>query len=176
MNAFESGVGDAACIRAPYAYTALLRGWKPAADAESCRAELPIALLCDREFSQQHPVLIEKFLTLYLQSVDRITREGDEAHYLQRYQDFYREWAGVSLTPRLLELEARMHSRYHPAEQLQMLQRVSGESALTRSQHRLARFFHDQGKLTDAELDRLTTRDYIADEYLMKAVQNLPGP
>ncbi len=50
MAAFESGVGDFACLWAPYSYNAVDNGWIEVANVDTCGRALPITFIGGKEF------------------------------------------------------------------------------------------------------------------------------
>ncbi len=174
MAAFESGVGDVACIWAPYSYTAEDKGWVKAGDPMDCGAALTIAMVGDEKFCNENPETVAKFLRIYLRGVNMLREEGSSERLVKLYQKFYQEWAGMELTDAMAKKDIDKHPVWTLPEQLELFDASKGESTAARWQRLIAEFFSGQGKLTADELKKVNASGYVTDKYL-KMVGEVPS-
>ncbi len=173
MAAFESGVGDVACLWAPYSYTAEDKGWKVAGDVFSCGAALTIALVGDDKFCSDNPETVAKFIRIYLRGVNMLREEGSSPRLVELYRKFYQEWGGMELTPAMAKKDIDMHPVWTLEEQLKLFDKSQGQSTSEKWQELIAEFFTGQGKLTADELKKVNASGYVTDKYL-KLVGQVP--
>lgn len=178
MAAFESGVGDMACIWAPYSYTAEDKGWKIAGDVASCGAALTITLVGDKKYCDENPEVVAKFLRIFLRGVNMLKKEGSSPEMVKLYRKFYQEWAGMELTPEMAKKDIDMHPVWDLDEQLVLFDKSKGqnpgESESERWQRLIAEFFAGQGKIKPAELKKVNEMGYITDKFLKMVETPIP--
>ena len=171
MAAFEAGVGDMGAIWAPYSYTAEEKGWEIAGDVASCGAALTICLVGDKKFCDENPEIVAKFLKIYMRGVDVLKKEGSSPRLVKLYKQFYQEWAGMELTDKMAKKDIDMHPVWSLDEQLALLDSSKGESTAARWQRLIAEFFAAQGKITPAELKKLTDGGFMINDKFMKMIK-----
>lgn len=171
MAAFESGVGDIACIWAPYSYKAEEKGWKIAGHVKSCGAALTITLIGDKKYSDENPEVVAKFLRVFLRGVNMLKAEGSSPAMVKEYQRFFQEWAGMEYTAE----QAKQDIDYHPVwdleEQLALFDDSKGLSQSAIWQKKIAEFFAAQGKYKPADLKKLEDMKYGCTDKFLKMVK-----
>jgi NitT/TauT family transport system substrate-binding protein/sulfonate transport system substrate-binding protein len=166
MAAFEKGIGDAVVLWAPLMYTGLKKGWKVASDVKKAGGFVPIVLIGEKKYCDEHPEEVAKFLKVFFRGVDLMRAQGTKL--IPEYTKFL-NWAGL----RMAEDEARMDIEMHPIytldEQLGMFDASKGESQVQAWQKDLVTFFTALGKLKPAEGEKLKNGFYITDKFLKMA-------
>ena len=96
VAAFDSGIGDFVCLWAPFTYTAVEKGWKEVANVDSANAAVPIVFIADREFADQNPQVVAKFLRVMFRSINKLKEEGATPENIALFQKMYKElWNGI---------------------------------------------------------------------------------
>jgi ABC-type nitrate/sulfonate/bicarbonate transport system substrate-binding protein len=166
VAAFEKGIGDVACIWAPYSYAADRKGWKEAFNLKMAGVALTITLVGDKEFCDKNPEIVAKFLRVYLRGVNWYRKNGPTPEMVKLYQKFMKDWGGENMS----EAECKMDLEYNPVwtleEQLQFFDASKGESTAARWQRQVAEFFTEQGRFKPAELEKVNKLGYVTDKFL----------
>lgn len=171
MAAFESGVGDVACIWAPYSYTAMDKGWKVAADVDKCGAALTITLIGDKKYCDENPDHVRRFLRVYLRGVEMQKGEGSSPEMVANYRRFYQEWAGMELTEKMAKIDIDMHPVWNLEEQLKIFDDSKGESDAARWQRLIAEFLQTNGRLKAEEMETLKKLNFGASDKWLKLIK-----
>ena len=97
VAAFDSGIGDFACLWAPYTYTAADKGWKQVADVADANAALPIVFVADKEYADKNPEVVAKFLRVMFRSINKLKEEGATPENIKLYQQDVQRfcWNGI---------------------------------------------------------------------------------
>lgn len=126
---------------------------------------VPGALIARREFAQQNPEAVNRFLAVYLRAVSY--QKANKADFMNQLRKFF-EANGVKLKDNHLATE--MERPIFPLdEQLKLLSRASGKSAADTAFETLAGYLKGVGTITDVPAGSA----FITDDYL-KAVDRNP--
>lgn len=174
IAAFESGVGDFACLWAPYSYTANDKGWKLVADINSTGAFLGLVLVGDKEFCDENPEIVEKFLRMYFRGINMLKAEGSSPMMIKLYKEFMMDWAGMEFTDKMAKTDIDQHPVFTLEEQLKLFDVSKPESQAAEWQRLIAEFFSSQGKLKPEELKKVETSGYVTDKFLKMVRTPIP--
>lgn len=175
MAAFESGVGDFACLWAPYSYTAEDKGWVQVANVDTAGAALPINFIADKEYADQHPEVVAKFLRVMFRSINKLADEGATEENIKLYQRMYKEWAGMEYTHDKAKKDIEMHPVWKLDEQLKLFDASKGESEAQRWERLIAEFLYKNGRLKEAEFNKVKDGHWITDKYLKMVQTPIPS-
>jgi ABC-type nitrate/sulfonate/bicarbonate transport system substrate-binding protein len=175
MAAFKSGVGDFACLWAPYSYKAEEYGWVEAGNVDSCGAALPITFIGDKEFCDKHPEIVAKWLRVMFRGIDKLADEGATDENIKLFQRMYKEWAGMEYTYEQAKKDIEMHPVWKYQEQLKLMDDSQGESTAQKWERLIAEFLHANGRLKDEELAKVRDGKWITDRFLKKVETPIPG-
>lgn len=166
IAAFEKGVGDVACLWAPYTLTAEDKGWKQVSDIKKAGAALPITLVGDREFCDKNPETVAKFLRVYLRGVNYLKAHGSSPEVVKLYQKFMKDWCGQEMSEANCKKDIDTHPVWDLQEQLALFDTSKGESTAAKWQRMIAEFFTAQGRFKPEELDKINKSGYVTDKFL----------
>ncbi len=175
ISAFESGIGDFACLWAPFSYTAEEKGWKAVSDIDKCNAFLGLVLIGDKEFSDKNPEVVAKFLRMYLRGVNMLQKEGTSPEMVKLYQEFLKDYCGLELSAQMAKTDLMAHPVYNLEEQLKLFDGSKGPSQAAVWQGMLAEFFASMGKLKPGELQKVSTSGYVTDKFLKQVKTPIPS-
>lgn len=175
VAAFTSGIGDFACLWAPYSYTAVEKGWIEVGNIDSCGAALPIDFIGDKKFCDENPELVAKFLRIMFRGIHKLADEGATPENVKLYQRMYKEWAGMEYTYEQAKKDIEMHPVYKYEEQLKLFDTSKGESEVQRWERLIAEFLYKNGRLTKEEYDKVKTGWWITDKFLKMVEQPIPS-
>ncbi|MCL5057279.1 MAG: ABC transporter substrate-binding protein [Actinobacteria bacterium] len=164
VAAFESGKGDIAVLWTPFAYTGLKKGWKVAASSDQVGAGVPLVLLANKKFADEHPDQVVKFLDVYFQSIDKMKKE--QANLAEPYQKFLKDWAAIDITKEDAAMDIKWHPVYDLKEELAMFDNSKGQSEMEKTMGGIAEFFTEQGKFTSEEKEKVMKSGFITDKFL----------
>lgn len=175
MAAFEKGIGDFACLWAPYTYTAEEKGWKEVANVDTCNAAIPITLIGDKEFCDKNPEVVAKFLRVMFRSINKLKEEGATPENIKLFQKMYKEWAGMEYTAQAAKKDIEMHPVWKLEEQLKLFKVSKKESQVQRWERLLAEFLHANGRLKAEELAKVKKMDWVTDKFLKMVKTPVPS-
>lgn len=175
MAAFEKGIGDFACLWAPYTYTAEEKGWKEVANVDTCNAAIPITLIGDKEFCDKNPEIVAKFLRVMFRSINKLKEEGATPENIKLFRKMYKEWAGMEYTEQAAKKDIEMHPVWKLEEQLKIFDTSKGESQVQRWERLLAEFLHANGRLKAEELAKVKKMDWVTDKFLKMVKTPIPS-
>jgi len=175
MAAFESGVGDFACLWAPYTFTAEEKGWKEVANVDSCNAAIPITFIGDKEYCDKNPEAVAKFLRVMFRSINKLKEEGATEENIKLFQKMYKEWAGMEFTPKAAKQDIESHPVFKLEEQLKFFDASKGESQAQRWERLLAEFLHANGRLKDEDLAKVKKLGWVTDKFLKTVKTPIPS-
>jgi NitT/TauT family transport system substrate-binding protein/sulfonate transport system substrate-binding protein len=175
MAAFESGIGDFACLWAPYTYKAEENGWVEAGNVDTCGAALPITFVGDKEFCEKNPEVVAKFLRVMFRSINKLADEGATEANIKLFQRMYKEWAGMEYAYDAAKKDIQMHPVYKIEEQLKLMDASKGESTAQRWERMIAEFLHANGRLKDEELAKVKDGKWVTDKYLKMVKLPIPS-
>ncbi|WP_300674938.1 ABC transporter substrate-binding protein [Desulfoluna sp.] len=183
MAAFEAGVGDAVCLWAPNMYIGMDRTWKVVGNINTAGTSLPITMMVAREFGDEHPEIVAKFLRQYFR-VTNLMREHGQGNFdtptskqlLADYLRFFEEWVGTPLTREMAMMDIKMHPVFTLDEQLELFAKKGGKMSTVEVWMRdITDFFTAQGKFTKAEREKVVNSDYITDKFLKLIKTPIPA-
>ncbi len=175
VAAFESGVGDFACLWAPYTYAAEEKGWKEIANVDSAKAALPIVFVADKEYAEKNPQVVAKFLRVMFRSINKLKEEGATPENIQLFQRMYKEWAGMEYTADQAKKDITSHPVYKIEEQVKMFDTSKGESEVQRWERLIAEFLHANGRLKGEEFAKVKGMEWITGKYLKMVETPIPS-
>ncbi len=175
MAAFESGVGDFACLWAPYSYKAEEKGWLQVANVNSCGAALPITFIGDKEYCEAHPEIVAKFLRIMFRGINKLADEGATDENIKLFQKMYKDWAGMEYSYAQAKKDIEMHPVWKLKEQLKLFNTTKGESEVQRWERLIAEFLYKNGRLKKAEYEQVKKGDWITDKYLKMVKTPIPS-
>ena len=176
MAAFDSGIGDFACLWAPYSYKAVANGWIEVSNVNKAGAALPINLVGDKEFCEKNPEIVAKFLRVMFRGINKLAEEGATDANIKLFQRMYQEWAGMEYSYEDAKKDIEMHPVWKIEEQLKLFDTTKGESQAQRFERLIAELLlHANGRITDAELAKVSKGDWITDKYLKMVKLPIPS-
>lgn len=175
MAAFESGIGDFACLWAPYSYQAEENGWVEASNVDTAGAALPITFVGDKEFCDKNPEVVAKFLRVMFRSINKLKEEGATDANIKLFQRMYQEWAGMEFSYEKAKKDIEMHPVWTLEEQLKLLDTSGGESEAQRWQRLIAEFLHVNGRLKDEEFAKVKDGAWVTDKFLKMVETPIPS-
>ncbi len=175
MAAFVSGIGDFACLWAPYTYQAEANGWIEVANVNKSGAALPITFIGDKEFCEKNPEVVAKFLRVMFRGINKLAEEGATDENIKLFQRMYQEWAGMEYSHEDAKKDIEMHPVWKLEEQLKLFDATKGESRAQEIERLIAELLlHSNGRITDAELAKVSKGDWITDKYLKMVQTPIP--
>ncbi len=174
VAAFDSGIGDFVCLWAPFTYTAVDKGWKEVANVDSSNAAVPIVFIADKDFADKNPEVVAKFLRVMFRSIDKLKQEGATPENIALFQQMYKDY-GMEYTAEQAKKEIQTHPVYTLQQQLKMFDTSKGQSEVQRWELLIAEFLHNNGRLKDAEFDKVKKMDWITGKYLKMVKTPIPS-
>jgi NitT/TauT family transport system substrate-binding protein/sulfonate transport system substrate-binding protein len=175
MAAFVSGIGDFACLWAPYTYQAEANGWIEVANVNKSGAALPITFIGDKEFCEKNPEVVAKFLRVMFRGINKLAEEGATDENIKLFQRMYQEWAGMEYSHEDAKKDIEMHPVWKLEEQLKLFDATKGESRAQEIERLIAELLlHSNGRITDTELAKVSKGDWITDKYLKMVQTPIP--
>ncbi|MEW6263077.1 MAG: ABC transporter substrate-binding protein [Thermodesulfobacteriota bacterium] len=174
VAAFEKGVGDVACLWAPYTYTAEQKKWKKISDLRMVGAALPITLIGDKEFCEKNPETVAKFLRIYLRGVNYVRKHGSGPQVVKLYQKFMKDWGGMEMNEAMCKLDIDNHPVWTLEENLKLFDSSKGESTAAKWQRLIAEFFTTQGRFKPDEFEKVNKMGYVTDKFLKMVKTPIP--
>lgn len=170
LSAFQSGKGDAAVMWSPFTYQGFDKGWKVAADAKTAKAPAVIFLVASKQFCDQHPELVAKFLNAYINK--EIELKKNESTLSDEYIKYLNEWSALTWDKKTADTDMKLHLTYNLKDQLQWFDTSKGNSEVNSLLANAADAFTKGGKFTEQEHQRLIKFDYVNDSFLKKLAQD----
>ena len=176
MAAFESGIGDFACLWAPYSYKATESGWVEVSNVSKAGVALPITFVGDKEFCDKNPEVVAKFLRIMFRGINKLADEGATDENIKLFQRMYKEWAGMEYSYADAKKDIEMHPVWKLEEQLKMFDTSAGESTAQRYERMIAELLlHANGRLNDQELAKVKDGKWVTDTFLKMVEQPIPS-
>jgi len=175
MAAFEKGIGDFACIWAPYTYTAEAKGWKEVGNVDSAGRGIPLVLIGDKEYSDKNPEVAAKFLRIILRAINKLKEEGPTAQNVNLYLKMYKEWAGMEYKYEDAKKDIESHPVFQLDEQLKLFDASKGESETQRWERLLAEFLNANGRIKDEEFAKVKNVGWVTDKFLKMVKTPIPS-
>jgi ABC-type nitrate/sulfonate/bicarbonate transport system substrate-binding protein len=174
MAAFESGIGDFACLWAPYSYKAEENGWIEVSNVDKAGAALPINFIGDKTFCEKNPEIVAKFLRVMFRGINKLAEEGATEENIKLFQRMYKEWAGMEYSYEDAKKDIEMHPVWTLEQQLKLFDTSQGLSDAQRWEKLIAEFLHANGRLKDAELAKVVNAEWVTDKYLKMIQTPIP--
>jgi len=175
IAAFKAGIGDFACLWAPYSYKAFDNGWIEVSNVHNAGAAIPITFIGDKTFCEKNPKVVAKFLRVMFRGINKIADEGATDENIKLFQKMYKDWAGMEYSYDQAKRDIEFHPIYKLTEQLKLFDTSKGESTAQRWERLIAEFLHSNGRLTDAELAKVSRGDWITGRYLKMVKTPIPS-
>ncbi len=164
VAAFESGKGDLVALWAPFMYTGLQKGWKIVASSDQVGANIPLVLIANKKFADEHPDQVVKFLDIFFQGIDKMKKEN--TNLADPYRKFLKDWGGIDISKEDAILDIEKHPVYGLKEQLAMFDNSKGPSQMEQVMAGIAEFFTAQGKFTPQEKEKVLKSGFVTDKFL----------
>lgn len=159
VSAYTGDNGMLAGTWAPNTYTLAEQiGAEVICSGKDAGVMVPGALITRKEFAQQNPEAVARFLAVYLRAVSY--QKSNRPEFMAALRKFF-DANGIKLKDAYLANE--MERPIFPLdEQLKMMSRASGKSAADGAFEALAGYLKSVGTITDVP----DPKSYISDEYL----------
>ena len=164
VAAFDSGKGDFVALWAPFMYTGLQKGWKVVASGDQVGANIPLLLVANKKFADEHPDMVVKFLDIYFQKIDEM--KAKKGALAADYKAFLKDWAGMDMTLEDSKLDLEKHPVFTLEEQLKLMDSSKGPSEVHKWMEGIAVFFTDQGRFKAEERDKVLKSGFVNDKFL----------
>lgn len=176
MAAFESGIGDFACLWAPYSYKAAEAGWVEVSNVNKAGAALPITFIGDKEFCDKNPEVVAKFLRIMFRGIHKLADEGATDENIKLFQRMYKEFGGMEYSYEDAKKDIEGHPVWKYDEQLKLFDASSGESKAQMYERMIAQMLlHANGRLKDDELAKVLSDKWITDKFLKMVQTPIPA-
>jgi len=175
MAAFESGIGDFACLWAPYTYKAEQNGWIEVGNVNTCGAAIPITFIGDKEFCDKNPEVVAKFLRVMFRGIDKLADEGATDENVKLFQKMYKEFAGMEFSAEDAKKDIQGHPVFKYAQQLKLMDASKGESEVQRWERLLAEFLYTNGRMNDAEYAKVKDAKWVTEKFLKMVKTPIPS-
>lgn len=164
VAAYDSGKGDLIGLWAPFIYTGLSKGWKNVATGQQLGVQVPLVLIANKKFADEHPEEVVKFLDFYFRGIDQWQKDGN--NLADDYVKFTADWCGTKITKEDATLDINTHPVYNLKKQLEMFDNSKGPSVVQKNMQDIADFFTKQGKLTPEESKKVMSSNFINNKFL----------
>ena len=164
VAAYDSGKGDMIGLWAPFTYTGLSKGWKNVANGQQLGVQVPLVIIANKKFADEHPEEVVKFLDFYFRGIDQWKKDG--INLADDYVKFSADWSGTKITKEDAILDITSHPVYDLKQQLEMFDNSKGTSIVQKNMQEIADFFTQQGKLTPEESKKVMSSDFINPKFL----------
>lgn len=173
LAAFSTGIGDMVSLWAPHMYLGEEKGWKIVGMPKTCGVGLPISLIADKKWADANPVLVAKFLRVYLRAVNMIQNrmKTDPKSLVPEYKRFFLEWAGKNYSDAMALKDLETHPVFNYEEQVKLF-----DEGIAKKWHAdIATFFAEVGRITKDDLKKVGEADYVTDMFLKKVKTPIPA-
>jgi len=174
LAAFSTGIGDAVVLWAPHMYAGEEKGWKVVGTPQTCKQGLPIDIIADKKFADANPELVAKFLRVYLRAVNMLQKEPLEK-LVPEYRRFFLEWAGKQYSAELALKDLQTHPVFNHQEQIALFDTSKGPSTVQKWHTEIARFFTENGRITQDDLKKVESAAYCTDTFLKQVKLPIPA-
>lgn len=174
MAAFEKGIGDFACLWAPFTFTAEEKGWKEVGNVNTCGAAIPITFIGDKEYCDKNPEVVAKFLRVMFRSINKLKEEGATPENVKLFQKMYKEWAGMEFSADAAKKDIESHPVWKLDEQIKLFDASKKESETQRWERLLAEFLQANGRIKAEELAKVKKMDWVTDRFLKMVKTPIP--
>jgi NitT/TauT family transport system substrate-binding protein/sulfonate transport system substrate-binding protein len=174
LAAFSTKIGEGVALWAPHMYKGEEQGWKVAGTPKLCKQGLPIDIIAEKKFADQHPELVAKFIRIYLRAVNMLQKEPLE-NLVTEYCRFFLEWAGKQYSPQMALLDLKTHPVFNYEEQLALFDVSKGPSTAQKWHTEIAKFFTETGRITKDDLKKVGDSKYVTDKFLKMVKTPIPS-
>ncbi len=164
VAAFDSGTGDIVSLWAPFSMTGLSKGWKMVANGPQAGAVIPLVIITSKEFGDQNPDQVARFLKLYLQMIDRQKKET--VAQAAQYQKFLKDWAGMDMSMDMVKTDIELHPMQDLKQQLEIFDSSKGKSKAQEYMEGIGNFFTENGRFKPEERDKVLQTPFVTDKFL----------
>lgn len=165
VSAFTGGNGMLAGTWAPNTYTLNDQmGAEVVCSGKDAGAVVPGALIARKEFAQQNPEAVARFLAVYLRAVNY--QKNNRPEFIAALRKFF-EANGIKLKDAYLANEVE-RPIYALDEQLKYLSRAAGKSTADNAFEALSGYLKSVGTITDVP----DPKTFITDDYLKMVDRN----
>ncbi len=165
ITAFASGNGDIVALFAPYSYIAESKGWKKVSSGRAAGAVVPGGCVVRKDFAEEHPGEVVKWLTVQQHMFDKMIDDKPEAEkWLTKY---FTDYCGVTLPGGAVAEEFQLRPLFRTADQVQVL---TDPAKLRSWMADIVQFFVDQKQLSKKDAERLKEMSYGIDPSFMQEV------
>jgi len=174
VPAFERNIGDAVGLWAPFVFAAQRNGWVLAGTGDSLKVPTVASYVGDREWCDQHPDLVAKFLRVHFRVARMMREEGLSDRIVELHRQYMNEFCGIRMTMEESRADLELHPRWTYEEVLEVMDQSAGLSKAERWQKEIANFFVGIGRFSKEEVARLDRRDVVTDKFLKLVEQPIP--
>ncbi len=162
LAAFEAGEGDILQMWAPFGFLAQNEGFVKMSSGARAGAIIPGAVIADRQFADENPELVVRWLDMYFRGLEKMKYESDEA--LEWLGEYYRDYCGLDLDNETVapELDQDVRPIFDVDEQIALFE----DGTVHQWMGDLAGFFVGQGVWQQDEKDYVIEGDHINVEFL----------
>ncbi len=121
MEMVENGEADGCVVWAPKSFEAQNRGLQPAAFASQIDTEIPIMIMADKNYADEHDEIVGKFVAVYLKAVDAQLNNAPDL--INEYKRFFKTFSGENLTTEYLNYDLKRHDVIPLQAQLPMFEK-----------------------------------------------------
>ena len=164
VAAYDAGKGDLAGLWTPFLYTGLSKGWTNIANGQQLGVQVPLVIIANKKFADEHPEEVVKFLEFYFRGIDQWQKDGTAL--ADDYVKFQADWCGTKVTKEDALLDIKTHPVYDLKTQLAMFDDTKGPSEVKKNMQEIADFFTKQGKLTPEESKKVMGSNFINPKFL----------
>jgi ABC-type nitrate/sulfonate/bicarbonate transport system substrate-binding protein len=162
ISAFATGTGALAGVWAPNIYTLEERaGAKVVCSGKDVGAIIPGALVVRREYAEQNPDMVARYLAVYLRAVAWEKTHRDET--IKMMKDFYAK-TGVTLPEKYLAEEIDTRPTFTLDQQLELFDRSKGESKVDQWFTKLVAYLKGTGTIQKEP----SLQDFVSDAFLKR--------
>lgn len=161
-TAFLSGQGDVACVWAPYGYSLMADSdYVKVGSLADLGVSLPVVTVCTEEAYKNRPEVVEQWLGIFYRAADALM--ADTAAGAKMMYDFSEE-QGIVMSEEAARLEFTERSFWSAADNIELFTaRADGTTIMYERMMNYAKFMLSQGKLTQAQYDKMAKTDFISD-------------
>ena len=162
---YEHDKADAAALWAPYTFEGEKNGWKTIATARDVNAELPIFIVVNTAFSEQHPNVTKNFLAIYMRGIKWIL-SAPRKEVVGELQTYYKEVLRQDYTDAIVNLQFDTVEVFNLNAQKKLLAVTDEESTARKWQNDITDFFVSEGLLSKNDLKKISGSKYITPYFI----------
>jgi len=171
IPAFEKGIGDVAALWAPFTFAAESRGWKKVASSGTAKAFTASMIVGDRDWCEQNPELVAKFLRVIYRVNNFIEQEKASPKLIKVYQEFLLDFCGTKMSEKDAKNDLVVHPRWSLQEGIKLSDGSKGPSQEAIWLIEAADFFASVGRFSKEEVDYFKKQNLVTDKFLKLAAE-----